>query len=84
MPTFQNPTTDATEASEALRGLAAAADALVTLDAALDEDPPAGFDEGGVIRPGFSPEIDSLRAMTRDARGFLLGLRLQPRRYQRR
>ena len=44
------------------------------LDAALDEDPPAGFDEGGVIRPGFTPEIDSLRAMTRDARGFLLGL----------
>ncbi|MBK7726889.1 MAG: DNA mismatch repair protein MutS [Dehalococcoidia bacterium] len=59
---------------ESLRGLAAAADALVTLDAALDEDPPASFDEGGVIRPGFSPEIDSLRAMTRDARGFLLGL----------
>jgi len=59
---------------EALHGLAAAADALVTLDAALDDDPPHGFDEGGVIRPGFSPEIDSLRAMTRDARGFLLGL----------
>ena len=59
---------------EALKGLAAAVDSLVTLDAALDEDPPATFDEGGVIRPGFSPEIDSLRAMTRDARGFLLGL----------
>ena len=57
-----------------LRGLAAAADSLVTLDAALDDDPPHGFDEGGVIRPGFSPEIDSLRSMTRDARGFLLGL----------
>ncbi|MGE3076863.1 MAG: DNA mismatch repair protein MutS [Dehalococcoidia bacterium] len=59
---------------DSLRGLAASADALVTIDAALDDDPPAGFDEGGVIRPGFSPEIDSLRAMTRDARGFLLGL----------
>ncbi|MGB4862782.1 MAG: DNA mismatch repair protein MutS [Tepidiformaceae bacterium] len=59
---------------ESLRGLAAAADALVTIDAALDDDPPVGFDEGGVIRPGFSPEIDTLRAMTRDARGFLLGL----------
>jgi DNA mismatch repair protein MutS len=60
--------------ADSLQGLAAAADALVTLDAALDDDPPAGFDEGGVIRPGFSPEIDSLRSMTRDARGFLLGL----------
>ncbi len=59
---------------DALKGLAGAADSLVTLDAALDEDPPASFDEGGVIRPGFGPEIDSLRAMTRDARGFLLGL----------
>jgi DNA mismatch repair protein MutS len=59
---------------QALKGLASSADALVTLDAALDEDPPLSFDEGGVIRPGFSPEIDSLRAMTRDARGFLLGL----------
>lgn len=59
---------------EALRGLAGAADSLVTLDAALDDDPPQAFDEGGVIRPGFSPEIDSLRSLTRDARGFLLGL----------
>ena len=59
---------------ESLRGLAAAADALLTLDAALDDDPPNGFEEGGVIRPGFSPEIDSLRSLTHDARGFLLGL----------
>ena len=58
----------------ALRGLAVSVDALATLDAALDDDPPHNFDEGGVIRPGFSPEIDSLRALTRDARGFLLGL----------
>ncbi len=54
--------------------LAAAADPLLTLDAALDPDPPLSFDEGGVINPGFSPEIDSLRAMTRDARGYLLAL----------
>jgi DNA mismatch repair protein MutS len=60
--------------ADALHGLAAAPEALVTLDAALADDPPANFDEGGVIRPGFSPEIDSLRALTRDARGFLLGL----------
>ncbi|MFN0148558.1 MAG: DNA mismatch repair protein MutS [Dehalococcoidia bacterium] len=60
--------------NEALAGLAAGADLLLLLDDALDPDPPAGFDEGGVIRTGFRPEIDSLRAMTRDARGFLLGL----------
>jgi DNA mismatch repair protein MutS len=58
----------------AVRGLAGVAESLLALDAALDDDPPAGFDEGGVIRPGFSPETDSLRALTRDARGYLLGL----------
>jgi len=59
---------------EALSGLAAAAGALLTIDGALDDDPPAAFDEGGVIRPGFGPEIDSLRTLARDARGFLLAL----------
>ncbi|MDZ7726801.1 MAG: DNA mismatch repair protein MutS [Dehalococcoidia bacterium] len=61
--------------TDSLQALASGAGAaLGTLDAALDPDPPASFDEGGVIAPGFSPEIDSLREMTRDARGFLLGL----------
>jgi DNA mismatch repair protein MutS len=60
--------------SASVAALAGAADDLLALDAALDDDPPPGFDEGGVIRPGFSPEIDSLRGLTRDARGFLLGL----------
>ncbi|HMS58729.1 MAG TPA: DNA mismatch repair protein MutS, partial [Tepidiformaceae bacterium] len=59
---------------EAVTGLSAAADALLTIDAALDDDPPAAFDEGGVIRPGFGPEIDTLRGLARDARGFLLAL----------
>ena len=54
--------------------LAGAAEPLLSLDAALDDDPPTSFDEGGVIRGGFSPEIDSLRGLTHDARGFLLGL----------
>ncbi len=59
---------------QATAQLASAVEPLMTLDAALDPDPPATFDEGGVINPGFSPEIDSLRGMTRDARGFLLAL----------
>lgn len=59
---------------EALAGLGGAAEALLTLDAALEDDPPPVFDEGGVIRSGFSAEIDSLRALTRDARGYLLGI----------
>lgn len=59
---------------EAAERLAAADGPLATLSAALADEPPPSFDDGGVIRPGFSPEIDSLRALTRDARSFLLGL----------
>ena len=60
--------------ADARQRLAGAAEPLLALDAALDDDPPPSFDEGGVIKPGFLGEIDTLRAMTRDARGFLLGL----------
>lgn len=60
--------------TDSLRALSTAVEPLSTLDAALDPDPPVSFDEGGVIAHGFSPEIDTLREMTRDARGFLLGL----------
>ncbi|MCA9829923.1 MAG: DNA mismatch repair protein MutS [Dehalococcoidia bacterium] len=63
-----------TALADARRGLAAAVDHLVVLDAALADDPPSTFDEGGVIRGGFRGDIDSLHAMTRDARGFLLGI----------
>ena len=59
---------------ESLTSLGNAAEPLATLDAALDPDPPGNFDEGGVIATGFRPEIDSLRELTRDARGYLLGL----------
>jgi len=60
--------------AESLTHLAGVAEPLAALDAALDPDPPTSFDEGGVIASGLSPEIDTLRAMTRDARGFLLGI----------
>ena len=59
--------------------LAHSADPLLTLDAALDPDPPPTFDEGGVIGPGFSGEIDTLRSMTNDARGYLIGLEREER-----
>ncbi|MGD9933855.1 MAG: DNA mismatch repair protein MutS [Dehalococcoidia bacterium] len=60
--------------ADARKGLALAVDHLVVLDEALADDPPSTFDEGGIIRGGFRGDIDSLHAMTRDARGFLLGL----------
>ncbi|MGK2965077.1 MAG: DNA mismatch repair protein MutS [Tepidiformaceae bacterium] len=67
------------ELQAATAKLAGAADPLLALDAALDEDPPTSFVDGGVIREGFNPEIDTLRSLARDARGFLLGLERQER-----
>lgn len=47
---------------------------LAELEAALADDPPASLAEGGVIRDGFSPELDELRALRRGSRERLLAL----------
>ena len=54
--------------------LAGVAEPLLALDGALAEDPPASFEEGGVIAPGHDAEIDSLRHSAHSAREALLGL----------
>jgi len=54
--------------------------ALIAL--ALEDEPAgsaAGGGEGGVIRPGFSPELDALRSVARDARQFLADLERRER-----
>ncbi len=59
--------------------LADVAEPLLALDAALAEDPPPTFDEGGVIAPGHDPEIDTLRGRTKSAREALLTLESEER-----
>jgi DNA mismatch repair protein MutS len=51
--------------------------ALIAL--ALEDEPAAAFSEGGVIRAGFSPELDALRSVARDARQFLADLERRER-----
>jgi DNA mismatch repair protein MutS len=41
------------------------------LDAALVDDPPLSPREGGIIRAGHDPELDRLRAITRDGKGWI-------------
>jgi DNA mismatch repair protein MutS len=41
------------------------------LDAALADDPPLSPREGGLIRPGHDAELDRLRAITRDGKGWI-------------
>jgi DNA mismatch repair protein MutS len=48
---------------------------LVT-DAIADE-PGATLEQGEVVRPGFSPELDQLRSLTRDVRRYLADLEAQ-------
>lgn len=59
--------------------LASAAEPLLAIDAVLAPDPPATFEDGGVIAPGVSPEVDSLRELARDARRFIAALEQRER-----
>jgi DNA mismatch repair protein MutS len=46
---------------------------------ALRDDPPAQLDEGGVIRPGYSAELDQLVEASRDGRAYIAGLERRER-----
>ena len=46
---------------------------------AIDDEPGTSFESGGVIRAGFSPELDSLRSVARDARQYLADLEKRER-----
>jgi len=43
------------------------------------DQPPASLNEGGVIRPGFSQDLDNLRLMSKNAKQYLANLERQER-----
>ncbi len=45
----------------------------------LSDDPPLQVAEGGAIRDGFDPELDELRAISRDAKLFIAGIESRER-----
>ena len=49
-------------------------DVVELIAAAIADEPAANFEHGGVIRKGFSDELDKIRAMASDAKQFLAGL----------
>jgi DNA mismatch repair protein MutS len=49
-------------------------DLVELIGRALVDDPPALLGTGEAIRPGFSKELDSFRASSRDAKGWIAGL----------
>jgi DNA mismatch repair protein MutS len=49
------------------------------IDAALAEEPPATLGAGGVIRAGYSSELDAIHAAVADARAWIAGLEARER-----
>ena len=49
------------------------------LAAAIQDEPAVSFADGGVIRDGFSPDLDQLRAISSDSRAYLANLELRER-----
>jgi len=47
---------------------------VALIERALDDDPPAGLKDGGLIRPGYSEEVDRLRAAARDGKAWIAEL----------
>jgi DNA mismatch repair protein MutS len=54
------------ELERLLSRLADSDDVVALIEKAIVPDPPAGLSEGGIIRPGFSEELDQLRAVSQD------------------
>jgi DNA mismatch repair protein MutS len=69
--------------TERLQDLAAKIDPLAEvraiIGAGLADDPPATLAEGGVIRPGFDPELDDLRTTRDGARELIASLQQRER-----
>jgi DNA mismatch repair protein MutS len=54
-------------------------DVTALVASAIVDDPPASPSAGGVIRPGFSAELDSIATAARDAKGWVASLEARER-----
>lgn len=68
------------ELAENLRAFDLCADELAYLESALEEDPPATLQNIGIIRPGFSAELDDVLARSKHARDWIAQLEGQERK----
>jgi len=68
------PGVSASPADRLWGDLDACADVVALIERAIVPDPPATLTDGGVIKTGFSAELDGLRASTRDARQWIASL----------
>ncbi|MDH3387235.1 MAG: DNA mismatch repair protein MutS [Gammaproteobacteria bacterium] len=62
---------------ELAQGIGMHPQVIALLDAAIIDEPPMLIRDGGVIRTGFDPELDELRALSANADQFLVDLEQQ-------
>ena len=61
-------------------GLDDLGDAVGLIQAAIAEDPPVSLSEGGIIRQGYSADLDELRALRSSGREYIASLEARERR----
>ncbi len=61
------------------RGVAPMDDLLRLLERSIADDPPATLNTGGVIRPGYSEELDGITESAREAKEWVAGLEQRER-----
>ncbi|MCA1796631.1 MAG: DNA mismatch repair protein MutS, partial [Geobacteraceae bacterium] len=54
-------------------------DVVELLDAALADEPPVSVREGGLIRDGYDADLDELRTISREGKGWIARLEMQER-----
>ena len=54
-------------------------DVLADLELVLEEEPPLGLNEGGLICEGLDPELDELRHLAREGKGAIAGMQQRER-----
>jgi DNA mismatch repair protein MutS len=66
--------------NETAGGIADFSRAIQAIESALVEHPPAGLRDGGIIRDGYHAEIDDLRAVCSDSRGYIARLEAEEKK----
>jgi DNA mismatch repair protein MutS len=54
-------------------------DVVVLIETSLSDDPPASANDPGIIRAGYAPELDELRAIRHSGKGFIASMEARER-----
>ncbi|MGE5832667.1 MAG: DNA mismatch repair protein MutS, partial [Methanomicrobiales archaeon] len=64
---------------ESLEGLGDLHDAAALITRGISDDPPASVRQGGIIREGYSPDLDGLRSLSRSVKDWVVELQQKER-----